>query len=293
MREDAKITLSAVDQATQVFQKVGAGALTLNNQLASMADGLKGAFAGAAAGMTLVGIANGVRESIAQLAKLDDAAEKTGASVEKLSGLFKVAKISGIDTSLVEQSLVKLTKTIESAGDSGSEAAKALKVLGLAQKDLAGLDTADALKLVADRMNGFADGSGKTALAIALLGKSGAEALPYLKDLADETNIVGKATAKAAAEAEAFEKNMARLAAHLSGVSKSIAAEVLPSLVSYTDELVLATQKTGGFIQSLLLFGTVNPALQATAENIGELADRLAKLKKEKAAQDAAPFDGS
>lgn len=227
-----------------------------------------------------------LKESISFAAALDDMSEKTGASVENLSALAHVAKISGTDLGVVEQSLIKLAKGLAGVGDESKGAARALKAIGLSQADLKGKDTAEALQIVAVALSKYEDGAGKTALAIDLLGKSGAQALPYLKDLAAQGELVAKVTAKQAADAERFEKALNKLKSEASDLGRSIALSIVPAMAKWAEQTNLASEKAGGLWETFKLFGTINPILRATGDNIRSLSKDLDDLYAKKAEYD-------
>ncbi|MFI0609119.1 MAG: hypothetical protein ACH37Z_14675, partial [Anaerolineae bacterium] len=77
------------------------------------------AFAAAGSVMSTLGVAVGagglaaiVKGAVDSAAALDDMAEVTGASVENLSKLQAVAKVSGVDMGTVESAMVRLTKAL-------------------------------------------------------------------------------------------------------------------------------------------------------------------------------------
>ena len=72
-------------------------------------------------------------------------AEKTGASVENLSALASVAKVSGVDIDLVDSALQKLVKSLQGTGEESKGAAAALEALGLSADELRQMDTAEAM----------------------------------------------------------------------------------------------------------------------------------------------------
>lgn len=251
------------------------------------------------AGMIVVGTAVGAaaaafayfaKETIAADARLDDMAESTGATVEKLSALRRQAEISGQNFDQVGTSLTRLSKGLAKIGsEDGSQAARALRAVGLSAAELRAMDPAEALLKVAKAFDGFADSGGKGAAAEALMGRGAAQLLPYMKDLAEQTELTGTATAETAAQAEKFEKDLARLRQQVVEAGRGLVREMVPALSDYAEELRISTELTGGFIDSLLLFGTVNPALQATAGNIAEIRREIEKTIAAKARQEADP----
>lgn len=198
-------------------------------KIGSAFTGLSVAFAGLAGALSVGAVKAAFDSYVQGAAAMDDLAEITGSTVEKVSALANVAKVSGTDIGSLEGGLVKLAKAVTLTGDEAGDAGAAFKALNLDPKELGALDTADAMKLVAERLNEFEDGAAKTALATTLLGKSGAQLLPYLKDLATTGDLVSKVTSEQAAQAEEYEKNLKRLGIAQGEVVKIISAELVPA----------------------------------------------------------------
>lgn len=268
------VIITASDQTRQAVESAKQGF----EGLKASAGNLQGLLAGAAAafaGLTVVGKFNSFVEGAAAL---DDLAEKTGASVEKLSALAGVAKISGVSLDVVEGSLIRLAKGLAGADEESKGAGNALAFLGLKAEELQQLDTADALKRIADELNKYKDGAGKTALAIDLLGKSGAQALPYLKDLAETQQFSAKITAEQAAQAEQLQKNLNDLATSTGGAWKEFSAGVLPVVDAFVKALLDMQNTTGGLrdeIRRLVADGTLGEWAQTGALAVARLFDAL------------------
>src|SRR3990167_9101503 len=187
-------------------------------------------------------------------AKLDDMAEKTGAAVAELSKLEQVARIGGHSMDIAEGALIRLSKAIHGSDEEAKGAGKALSALGLSADALRSKDTAEALRIVAGELNKYADGSGKTALALDLLGKSGAQALPLLKDLATEGDINSRVTAEQAAQAEEFQKSLGRLKVEIHGVMQALALGAVPAMNDWLVANREAIRIAGGVTEALRLF---------------------------------------
>ncbi|MBS1188907.1 MAG: hypothetical protein H6R10_699 [Rhodocyclaceae bacterium] len=241
MTEATKIIISAKDETKSAIDSVVSGL----GRLESASFGAGKVFSGFTAILSTAAIANNFKSYVSGAAALDDMSEKTGASVESLSALVGVAKAGGHEVEMVEQGVIRLTKALAGADEESKGAAHALSVLGLDKVKLQSMDGGQALKLVADRLSEFQDGSGKTALAIDLLGKSGAQMLPFLKDLAEQGELHGKITAEQAAQAEQLEKNWKKLEAQGGKLGKQISAELLPPMLELT-EMALKLTKPGG-----------------------------------------------
>lgn len=213
------------------------------------------------AGALSVGALKGVFDSYVEgAAKLDDFGEIVGSTTEKVSGLVAVAKVSGTDVDQLQGAMVKLAKSTAMVGDEASDSGAAFKALRLDPAEMRLLDTSDQLKLLADRLAEYEDGAGKTAIATQLLGKSGAQLLPYLKDLAASGDLVVKVTSEQAATAEEYEKNLKRLALAQSAVAKIISAEVLPvanTFVKTMIDMINGTEGVRGAAKDLAADGSI------------------------------------
>lgn len=201
------------------------------------ANRLASAMRGLGAAVSFGAITAGFERLVDSAAALDDMAEKTGASVEELSKLEHVARISGTSLEFVETSLIRLAVALHSTDEESKGADKALKAIGLSVDALKGLDTAVALKKVADGLNKFEDSAGKAAVAKDLLGKSGAQALPYLKDLAEAGEVNATLTKEQAAAAEKFQKELNKLGALAGANARVFAIELLPALAKVGDAI--------------------------------------------------------
>lgn len=255
MNTKVGITLSANDETQAAFASVNKSLSELAAKNQSIFEGV-GGFAGGLVG-SLLGVdfvdkmKSAITSTYSFAASLDDMSESTGASVENLSALVGVAKIGGHDLGSMEAGLQKLAKALHSTDEETKGAGKALAAIGLSLEDLAQMDTADAMLQVARSLSEFENGSAKTAVAIALLGKNGAALLPFLNDLAEKSSLVGRVTTEQAAMAERYEKNLNKLSSSFGIVGKTIALELLPFMVKLTDEAAKAKESTGGFADAL------------------------------------------
>ena len=220
-----------------------------------------------------------VMDAVAGMAELKDAAERTGASVENLSALKGVAKIGGRDFEQIEGAIVKLNKALHSTDDESKGAGKALAAIGLDVTKLREMDPAAAVLEIAKALDQFADGGGKSAAAVAIFGKAGAQMIPFLKDLAEKGELVGKVTKEQAEMADQYEKNVAKLNATFGETSKRMAAELLPTLTEFSQQLLDGIKYAGGFWAAIGAGGTINP-FKSTAENLKTIRADLAEMER-------------
>jgi hypothetical protein len=207
------------------------------------------AFAIGMAGVVSVGaFVSGVKSAIDALADLDDMAQKTGSSVENLSRLQKVAQMVEQDFGQVDAALVKLAKGMGGLDEDSNKVMSALKRLGVSSKDAAGKlrDPAEVAIEAANNLQKYADGAGKTALANDMLGKSGADLLPYLNDVAESIDKFTGDSKEAAAAATKYKDSMGLLRVEYDNIAKSIARDALPAMVDFIGALDDTRKATAG-----------------------------------------------
>lgn len=212
------------------------------------------ALGGLGVGVGFGAMVAGFKSMVDAAAQLDDISERTGAAVAELSKLEQVARIGGHSIEGVEGALIRLSKALHGTDEEAKGAGKALAALGLSADALRNKDTAEALKIVAVELDKYRDGSGKTALALDLLGKSGAQALPFLKDLANEQGVAARVTAEQAAAAEELQKSIGRLKNEFHGFAQSLALEVVPGLNDWIAANKEAIRIAGSAGEALRLF---------------------------------------
>lgn len=233
---------------------------------ASVAKAAGLALAGAIAGFATA-TAIGVQSAINMADEMDEMAQKVGLSVEALSRLRYAAEISGVPIDVLSTGVRKLSQAMEvvASGDVTGAAARSLAALGVSATTASGQlrPTEDVLIDIAEAFARAQDGAGKTAIAMNIFGKSGAELIPFLNQgragiaaLTDEADKFGVtlsgATAKAAGE---FNEHLDKMAQMTRGVFNRIAAELLPSLNALAQYLETSSSKFDGLGYAVRLAG--------------------------------------
>ena len=207
---------------------------------------VKGAVAAMAAAYTFDAFADGIKGAIASAAELDHMAKKTGATVEALSGLKSAAKLSGTSLDEVGGGLQKLSKAMFEAAGGSQKQSDLFKSLGIEVTDSSGKlrDSGEVMLDLAKKLDSMDSSTQAVATAQMILGKRGAQLLPFMQDLAEIGELNAKVTAEMAAEADAYEKNLVRLEGRKKSLYNTIAAALLPAMVDFTDALVSAGSMT-------------------------------------------------
>lgn len=196
--------------------------------------------AGVALGSIVVGAvaAYGALQGLVHsAADFKDLEEQTGASAEALASLAIAAKVGGTDIETVAGAANKLTKSLVGVDDESQAAGAALTALGLDMKTFKQQDPATQFETLATALDKFRDGAQKTAVAQALLGKSGAQLLPFLKELNAEGGRTVVLTQAQIELADDYADKQAKLAATIKLYAQSLATDALPSVIDFETAL--------------------------------------------------------
>ena len=208
--------------------------------LAGAAGGLSGALGSLVPLATGAGLAAIAKGAIDAADNMFDLSQKTGVSVESLSKFQQAANASGTSIEGVGAAMIKLNKGL--AAGSGP-AADALKALGLSATDASGkLKSTDKVMLeVADKFKAMPDGAQKTALALKLFGKAGADMIPLLNGGAKSIEgLAATMSTKFAQGADKLNDKLAALQGKLLGLGVQIGTALMPLLNGIADAVTAA-----------------------------------------------------
>lgn len=217
---------SGMDKAGRLAEKTAAqieARWARMNQVAARVGAMLGA---AVVGVPLTQF---FRATVDGLDKLNDLSDATGATVEMLSGLEDVAARTGTSIEVVGDAVIKLNRTLAEAKPD-SDAAKALKAIGLSAEDLRQVDPAEALRRVAVALAGYADDGAKARLVGELFGKSIREVAPLLNDLSKSGELNTKVTKEQAEQAERFNQQLAQMEKNSTDAARAIVGQLLPGI---------------------------------------------------------------
>jgi len=244
-----RIVYEGVDKISSVAKSAADSQKTLRLAV----DGVKSALASVGVTVGAGAMVALYLDTLKATAALDDMAEATGASVEGLSAIQRVAKVSGADFDGLTSQIGKMIKGLREGGEEGSKTAKALDFLGVKAKDVDGRfrDTSQVLIEVSQALGRYEDGGNKVALVQDILGKGAERYLPLLKDMAEGTDLLATVTTKQAAEAEKLEKNINRLGLAFSDTRRELVSGMTPAMIALTDRILEANKAGGLFLVTM------------------------------------------
>lgn len=261
-----------------------AGIASVNRSLDQLKTRAVALGAGITAGAGLFGAM--IKQSANLADELGKTAQKAGVTVESLSALGYAAKLSDIDMGQLSGSLQRLSRLMADAAGGSEEAQKAFSAIGVNVTNAAGqLRSADAVfEDIAEALSKLPDGAQKTAAAMKLFGRSGAEIIPLLnagraglagyREEAERLGLVlSTETAKAAEE---FNDNLARINSALQGFTLQVAGPAIDVLADLSTEYIRAYTEASNFLK---VFTSVGSAIARVA--YGTDTQRLGKLMNE------------
>lgn len=207
------------------------------------AIGVGVAFGAMAAAGTAAFVAIG--SGIESAAKYQDLAEEIGTSAEEIASFAVAAATAGVSIESVAGASVKLTKSLVGVDDESKAAGAALAAIGINIEEFKRLDPASQYEAVGKALAGYADGAGKTAVAVALFGKAGAEQLKVFKALEEQGGRMVILTQQQIEDADRFADAQAKLRAEIGLYASALATQFIAPTEALIKVLVQAAQDTG------------------------------------------------
>jgi hypothetical protein len=196
--------LSGLSSAGEGLSKVFGGGAGLSGGLANIGASVAGLVnpftvglaAVAAFGTGASAVASGLLDLEDRVETLGNTADKLGVSFEFIQTLEEAGNRSGVSIESVSSAFGKLQKTLAGADEESKAATEALGKLGISFTDLENLSPAEQIRLIGEQLQGIDDPAKRTAAAMQIFGKSGADLLPFFRQLtpaADDIQRFGAA----------------------------------------------------------------------------------------------------
>ncbi|RZI79202.1 MAG: hypothetical protein EOP38_25980, partial [Rubrivivax sp.] len=264
-------------QAARIAEKNSERIQASLNRIAGSAKLVAGSVAGL---FTVTELTQFIRGSIDAVDALNDVKDATGASIENISGLEAIALRTGGTLDDVAGILVKFNGVLKEA-DGKNGVSMALQAIGLNADELRKLDPAEALRLTAVALAGYADDGNKARVVQELFGKSIRDAAPFLNDLATAGKLNATVTTAQAEEAEKFNKQLFALQAVATDASRAIISSLLPTLENVVRQFNDGIKAYGSFTAALVDIGLNVDPTKSINENLTDTASRLRAIREE------------
>ena len=171
----AYVELGIDDKIQQGLQAARAKLVSFGRSVALVGAG----FQAFGAGM-LAPFAASVASFVALGSQINDISERTGVSAEAISELGLAAQLAGSSTESLEKGFRKMARTVTDAREGSAAATDALKSIGVSVAELEGLSPDQQFERIADGIATIEDPSKRSAVAMEIFGRGGAELIPIL-----------------------------------------------------------------------------------------------------------------
>ena len=190
--------LSGLSSAGEGLSKVFGGGAGLSGGLTNIGASVAGLVnpftvglgAVAAFGAGASAVASGLLNLEDRVETLGNTADKLGVSFEFIQTLEEAGNRSGVSIESVSSAFGKLQKTLAGADEESKAATAALGKLGVSFTDLENLSPEEQIRLVGEKLQGIDDPAKRTAAAMQIFGKSGADLLPFFAQLGPAANDI-------------------------------------------------------------------------------------------------------
>jgi hypothetical protein len=288
---------SGGDAAAAKLQKIGEGLganikQALTDPVGAAADATKGLSSAlvtvatpaslAAAGLLGLGTAAlGLATSAAKVvAEFDDLHDKTDISVPTLSRLSNAAQVVGADMGTLTNVVFKLE---EGMGNNTDAFQKGLAQMGLSTDALKSAGPDRYLELITAGLQSIPDASTRAAAGTAVMGKQYRDVAATLNDLATGLKLTADITpftAQEAADAEAFQFQIASMKTHMSALTTELGTALIPAV---SGTLTVLGRMGEAMVHVADLGGLVSTAWKGIKLSLGE-ADLAAQTANATAA---------
>ena len=235
-----------------------------------------GALAGAvvAAGTALAALTRASMDNIDSLSKQ---ARAVGVSVASFQAMALVAGEAGVESDKFGKLLIKMQDNIASLNSGTAAQVQQFQALGLSMSSLAGLGADEQFRLIAERMSAIAEPSERTAAALNIFGKAGADAITMLDgygaavdNAAAFQQQFGIAVSDTDAQnIEAANDAMGRLGIAVTGVGNVLAAEFAPAMAAAAEGMLAFIENTFSAEAAMeSLVGSVDEAKALLGEEV-------------------------
>lgn len=265
---DGLAQIQGLEKALGKADKEANGLGTSFSKLGAMA-GKAGQAMLALGAAAVTGVAVLGKRAIDAADNVNDLSQRTGVGVEALSKFGAAAEDSGSSLDEVGKAMGRLARGM---ADSSSATSDALRSIGVSTVDSTGkLRGVDEVMLdIADKFSKLPEGAEKTALAMEIFGKAGANLIPMLNGGSVAINEYSATiTTEMAQAADAFNDAINAIMRELAGPFNEAVTAALPYITQLAQEL---GEFLPGAIQSLI------PVLQGMLAVLGQIGQWFTSL---------------
>ena len=200
--------------------------------LGSLKNALVGLAAAAGVGASIGGMLAGLKNAFDLGGTLDDLKARTGEGVASLAVLRQAFDEAGIGAQAVGPTIGLMQKALAGVNEQGEPTVKAFERLGLRLGDLRKLSASEQMDAIGSALRGVQEPAQRTALAMQIFGRSGAEMLQLFND----PDAIKKASAALGTMPGMLARN-AELFARLSDTMNNVKVKMAGLFVGIADKI--------------------------------------------------------
>lgn len=200
---------------------------------------------------TLTGMASAAAENVDAQSKLS---RRLGTTYGELAGLKLAGDLAGVGIETIGMAMTKADVAMQKAAGGSKTAQAAFATLGLNAQQLQGMASADRFEAIASAIAGLQTPAERSAAAVALFGRSGAQLLPLFEGGADgirrareEAQAFGLAlTNTQATNVEEMNDSFTRVYSAIQGVVQQVVAHLAPAITAIAKQFTDFVGSIGG-----------------------------------------------
>lgn len=225
---------------------------------------------------TLTGMASAAAENVDVQSKLS---RRLGTTYGELAGLKLAGDLAGVGIETIGAAMTKADVAMQKAAGGSKSAQAAFATLGLNAQQLQGMASADRFEAIASAISGLQTPAERSAAAVALFGRSGAQLLPLFEGGADgirrareEAQAFGLAlTNTQATNVEEMNDSFTRVYSAIQGVVQQVVAHLAPAITAIAKQFTDFVGSVGG----ANIGQAIGEALLQGARYLAEIGDYL------------------
>lgn len=225
---------------------------------------------------TLTGMASAAAENVDAQSKLS---RRLGTTYGELAGLKLAGDLAGVGIETIGMAMTKADVAMQKAAGGSKTAQAAFATLGLNAQQLQGMASADRFEAIASAIAGLQTPAERSAAAVALFGRSGAQLLPLFEGGADgirrareEAQAFGLAlTNTQATNVEEMNDSFTRVYSAIQGVVQQVVAHLAPAITAIAKQFTDFVGSVGG----ANIGQAIGEALLQGARYLAEIGDYL------------------
>lgn len=244
-------------------------------------------YAGYAVAGAIIAATAFIKKQITVADKMGKLAQATGTTSEFLSSMALVASQGGTTLETVAKGVKKLSQNMYDVSKGVGEAKDAFDDLGIKVTNENGTlrNSEEVMKDLADRFKGMEDGATKTAYAMDIFGRAGAELIPMLnggragieglQKKAQEMGLV--ISTETALQAAYFNDQLDLLIKNAQGTGRSLALQLIPWLNETMNILKYTKEESGSLMAAWVALGAVGDAIfgKSLSQKINDLKESI------------------